>query len=390
MDLDWTPADLQFRQEVREWLHAHKPSERRPSATGEAAAFDRAWQRTQFDGGWAGINWPVEYGGRGLGLIQQLIWHEEHAMAGAPAPGAMFVAVNHAGPTLIACGTDAQKQAHLKAILTGESLWCQGFSEPSAGSDLAALRTRAVIDGEDLVVTGQKIWTSFAQVAQQQELLVRTGEPGGRHRGLTWVICDMATPGIEIQPIRKMTGENDFATVFYDSARIPLANVVGGVDRGWATAMATLGFERGTTFVADAMKMTVALEKLIDHARDHPLPGSSRAALHDDAIVEKIAAVRAELAGLRALNYANLSRYAKGTQPGAESSITKLMTTECAKHLYDLANEILGHQLFDLHGAHAHWAYDFQKAIINAIGGGTTDIQREVVADRVLELPRSR
>jgi len=180
-----------------------------------------------FDAGWAGINWPKEFGGRGASLMEQLIWYEEYAKVGAPDVNTGFVGLKHAGPTLIACGTEAQKRFHLPKILGGDVVWCQGFSEPNAGSDLAALQTRAVIEGDELVVTGQKIWTSFGQIAEYQELLVRTDPDAPKHKGITWVICPMDAPGIEIRPIKTLAGNADFCEVFYDNVRIPLANVVG-------------------------------------------------------------------------------------------------------------------------------------------------------------------
>ena len=198
--------------------------------------FDLEWQRRQWAGGWAGVSWPVEYQGRGLPLLHQLIWLEECARIGAPDIDSRFVAVNHAGPTLIANGSEEQKAFHLPKILRGEVLWCQGFSEPQAGSDLASLRATGVVDGDDLVVSGQKLWTSFADLADYQELLVRTGPPEGRHRGLTWVICDMHAPGVEVRPITALDGTIHNCEVFYDNVRIPLSSVVGEIDDGWSVA----------------------------------------------------------------------------------------------------------------------------------------------------------
>src|SRR5437016_1189352 len=189
--------------------------------------FDLAWQQTQWKGGWAGISWPKEYGGRGASLIQQLIWFEEYGRPGLPGFDACFVGLNHAGPTLMARATEEQKGFHLPKILRGDVVWCQGFSEPGAGSDLASLQTRAEVDGDELVVTGQKIWTSFADVADWQELLVRTDRHVPKHRGITWVICDIHTPGIEVRPIETMDHDHEFCEVFYDEVRVPLANVVG-------------------------------------------------------------------------------------------------------------------------------------------------------------------
>jgi alkylation response protein AidB-like acyl-CoA dehydrogenase len=383
MDLDWTPEQQAFREALRDWLATNLPAERRPHEPAAAAAFDRAWQRQLFDGGWAGLNWPVEYGGRGLSILQQVIWYEEYVRAGGPPMGFRFVAQNHAGPTLIALGTDAQKEAHLQPILTGEHLWCQGFSEPNAGSDLASLRTRAVVDGDTLVVTGQKVWTTGADQADVQELLVRSDPASERHKGLTWVICPMDAPGIEIRPIRKMTGRAEFCAVFYDEVRIPLANVVGQLHQGWTTAMATLGFERGTSFIGEMAEIAMRLERLIEAAR---ASGADR----DDEVRRKLADRRAEVAALRALNYANLSRYARGERPGAEGSITKLFTNEVARSVQELALELSGGAALD-GDLDANEAADaWLNGMVLTIGGGTPEIQREIIADRVLELPRSR
>lgn len=389
MDLDWSAEDVGFRAEVRGWLSDNVPQEQRPPGAA-GAEYDRAWQRRLHDGGWAGLNWPSAYGGRGLTLVRQMIWHEEYARAGGPPLGTLFVAQAHAGPTLIALGTEAQKAKHLAAILRGDEAWCQGFSEPGSGSDLASLRTMGRIEGDEIVVSGQKIWTSYADHADYQELLIRT-EPGSeRHCGLSWAICDMRSPGITIHPIRQMSGEAEFCSVFYDEVRIPLANVVGEVGQGWTTAMATLGFERGTAFVGEVVHLMLRLERLIDHARANPLSGSARPAWSDDGVRRGLATLRAEIAGLRALNYANLSRYADGAIPGGEGSIVKLLTNEAARNIDRAAVEIIGAHLLAPAVAEAGWWDGYLHQVVHAIGGGTPDIQREIIADRVLGLPRSR
>lgn len=389
MDLDWSCEDQAFRESARAWLAANTPRERRPSAPAAAAAFDRAWQRALFDGGWAGINWPVEHGGRGLSILQQLVWYEEYARAHGPPFGFRFVAVNHAGPTLIALGDEAQKRAHLPAILRGEALWCQGFSEPNAGSDLASLRTKGVVDGADLVVTGQKIWTTGADHADFQELLVRSDPESKGHRGLTWIICPMHAKGVTIQPIEKMTGHAEFCAVFYDDVRIPLANVVGGLHAGWATAMATLGFERGTSFIAECSELELRIDALVDRARATPLPGAAKPAWNDDEFRRKLMEARAAVHGLRALTYANLSRYARGENPGAEASVTKLLTTETGRQVQELTLELVGAPAAQS-AEWEEWRGFFLNGFALSIGGGTPEIQREIIADRVLALPRSR
>src|SRR5262249_9922076 len=214
-----------FRADARAWLEANVPREPRPESADLTArrAYDMAWQRRMYDAGWAGINWPKEYGGRGATLMEQLIWYEEYARVGAPDVTTGFVGLKHAGPTLIACGSEEQKAYHLPRSVRGDVVWCHGFSEPNAGSDLASLQTRAEIVGDHLVVNGQKIWTSFGHVAEFQELLVRTDPNAARpHAGITWVICPMDAPGLDIRPIKTLAGNSDFCEVFYDNVRIPL------------------------------------------------------------------------------------------------------------------------------------------------------------------------
>lgn len=383
MDLNWSAEETAFREELRAWLADNVPKRRRPSDPAAGAAFDRAWQKALFGAGWAGLNWPVEYGGRGLSIIQQVVWYEEYARAGGPPMGFRFVAQNHAGPTLIALGSEHQKARHLQPILQGDELWCQGFSEPNAGSDLASLRTRGVIDGHELVVSGQKLWTTGADQTDYQELLIRTEPDSLRHKGLTWIICPMDAKGIDIRPIRKMTGEAEFCEVFYDEVRIPLANVVGEVGGGWATAMATLGFERGASFIGEMAEVGMRVEALIEQAK-------AGGAWKDDEIRRRLAALRAEVAALRALNYANLSRYARGEQPGAEGSITKLFTNEVARGVEVLAVELAGAEVLEGDLELNRPMERLMTTMVMSIGGGTPEIQREVIADRVLELPRSR
>ncbi len=342
MDLDLTADELAFRDEVRTWLRENVPREPRPTDGPEMRPYDLAWQAKQYEGGWAGISWPRAYGGRGLSLVQQMIWHEEYALAGAPYIGTCFVGINHAGPTLIARADEDQKSFHLPKILRGEVVWCQGFSEPDAGSDLASLQTRAEIDGDELVVTGQKIWTSYADDAEYQELLVRTNRDVPKHKGITWVICDMRLPGIDIRPIKTMAHTHHFCEVFYDEVRIPLANVVGDINDGWSVAMSTLSFERGTAFMAEQVEMSRTVEELIEVAAETTGPDGRRPAIDDDEIARRLAEARAEIAALRAMTYAGISRNARQAAPGPEGSIIRLYHGEANQRLYRLAMDILG------------------------------------------------
>ncbi|MEZ5238711.1 MAG: acyl-CoA dehydrogenase family protein [Microthrixaceae bacterium] len=392
MDLDLTAEQKAFREEARTWLRENLPSEPRPPEGREMREFDLAWQRTLYEGGWAGINWPTEYGGRGLSDIQQMIWYEEFASANPPFTlnnSCTFVGNNHGGPTLIVKGNDDQKSEHLPRILRGEVVWCQGFSEPGAGSDLAALSTRAVIDGDELVVTGQKTWTSYAHVADLQELLVRTDPEAPKHRGISWVICDMTSPGIEIREIRTMSHVTDFCEVFYDEVRIPLANVVGDLNDGWRVAMSTLGFERGTAFMADQVDLAATVEELIEQARLRSGPGG-RAMIHDDEIAHRLATARAEVAALRAMTIAGISRTARTGVPGPEASMIRLFHGELHQRVHRLALEIIGAEALRLTpvDGEGNWTGPYLQSFAYTIGGGTTDIQRNIVGERVLGLPR--
>ncbi len=388
MEFSFSPEDERFRDEVRTWLRANIPAGIRPGEGQAMRAFDTAWQRRQYEGGWGGISWPVEYGGRGLGLMHQLIWHEEYAHASAPVPGCMFVALNHAGPTLMACGTAAQNDAHIRPILTGDSVWCQGFSEPGAGSDLAGIRIRGVIDGDDLVVTGSKIWSSYADVADYQELLVRTDPGAGRHKGLAWAICDMDLPGITVRPIRTMAGVTTFSEVFYDAVRIPLANVVGDPGDGWRVAMSTLSFERGTAMIPHQVELQRIVEQLIALAGEVTGPDGMRPAIRDDEVAARLATVRAEVAAMRAMTYASISRAARQPVPGPEGAMISLYFAELHQKVHALAMDILGAGSIEREGEAARWIYRYLDGFKHSIAGGTSEIRRNIIGERVLGLPR--
>jgi alkylation response protein AidB-like acyl-CoA dehydrogenase len=383
MDIAFSPEEARFREECREWLHAHVPADKRPIDAADAIGFDKAWQRQLFDSGWAGINWPREYGGRGLSIVQQVIWLEEYAKAGAPWIGANFVGVNHGGPTLIMNASEEQKAWHLPRILKGEAIWCQGFSEPGAGSDLAGIKTRGRIEGDELVINGSKIWTSFAHVADWQELVLRTEESSRRHTGLSWVICDMHAPGIEIRPIRKISGQVEFAQVFYDDVRVPLANVVGGLGNGWKVAMSTLSFERGTGFIAEQVKLSQEIADLIAQAR-------SSGAIRDDRIAADLAQMRSEVAALRAMTYRNISEVVRNGQPGAEASVIRLFTAELGQRLKRMALQLAGESILDFEYGDDDLVGEYLRNFASTIAGGSAQIQRDIIGERLLGLPKSR
>lgn len=388
MDFHDSTQDRRFREEVRQWVRASKPAKPRPNTFAEQMAYDRAWQRKQFDGGWAGLAWPKEYGGCGLSPTQQLIWSEEYAAAHCPSVhDSCWLGLNHAGPTLIVRGTEEQKSFHLPRILRGETAWCQGFSEPSAGSDLAGLRTRGVVHGDHLVVNGQKIWTSFAQFSDYQELLVRTGPADGRHRGLTWIICDMRLPGIEVRPIKALDGVYHNCEVFYDNVRIPLTNVVGEVNDGWSVVMTTFLFERGSAAFGSFCQVAEALEGLIDYARSHPGPGGTRRAIDDATIADRLGMARAQVQSLRALMYVMVEAAERKIDLGAEGSLMHLPYTELDEAIYRLAIDILGARGISRSAA-KDWIMPYFKSFSATIAGGTSEIQRNIIGERLLGLPR--
>ncbi|MGE0045478.1 MAG: acyl-CoA dehydrogenase family protein [Hyphomonadaceae bacterium] len=392
MNIDESSADKAFRAEAHDWLQANAPKRKRPVDHDAALDFDREWQRTQYDGGWAGVNWPKEYGGRGLSGFHYMIWLQECIRLGAPShSGAFYTGLYHAGPTLIVRGNENQKGDHLPRILKGEEMWCQGFSEPGAGTDLAAMRTRGEIDGDHIVINGHKTWTSNAHFADYQELVVRTDPDSQRHRGLTWIICDMHAPGVTIRPIKTMMGESEVNDTFYDNVRLPIANVVGEIGDGWSVAMSTLSFERGTAFIGDQIALAQNVEELIEIAKRTHLP-DGRLAIKDDAIAQRLALVKAHTVAIKSLTLSILGDVERRGQPGPEGSMMKLLVTTVHKQLFELASDILGVKFLEYGEDRTtnFWTYKFMWSWVLTIAGGSNEIQRDIIADRVLNLPRAR
>ncbi|MFT4519153.1 MAG: alkylation response protein AidB-like acyl-CoA dehydrogenase [Halioglobus sp.] len=387
MNLDFTQQQLEFRERVRDWLADNLPQDKRPNGTPEARDFDLAWQKTLYGGGWAGINWPTEYGGQGFDTFQQLIFLMEYAKSRAPGDGYRFNGLNLAGPTIIACGDEEQKKTYLPPILKGEVIWCQGFSEPAAGSDLASLKTRAVIDGDDMIVTGSKIWTSWARFADWQQLLVRTDPDAPKHGGISWVINRMDNPGMEIRPIQDMAGGSDLHEVFYDEVRIPLKNIVGGINNGWRVSMAQLAFERGTAFMPSQIETQNTIEDLIQLAKTTRLD-DGRLAIDDDHIGYELAKLRAETRALLAMTLMGISRNERTSMPGPEGSMLKLFQSELYKRVTALALEILGPNHTALSGDSGRWPQSFLGSFANTLGGGTSEVMRNIIGERCLGLPK--
>ena len=365
-----------FRHEARSWLEANVPKHPCPEDGLPQREYILDWQKRQAQGGWAGIAWPREHGGRGLSVLEQIVWFEEYARAGAPPTlNPSFVMLNHAGPTLIACGSDEQKAYHLPKILNGDVLWCQGFSEPGAGSDLGSLKCRGEVDGDALVINGTKIWSSFADIAEWQELLVRTDAKASTSKALTWLICPMDAPGITVRPIRTMAGPHKYCEVFYDNVRVPLANIVGGLNNGWATANATLSFERGTAALALLIGLVLKVEKLLE---DCP---QNRPELR-----LRIARLRAEGASIRAANY-RLALDSENSVPDASGSMIRLSFAEFSQRVANAAIDLYGLAAPEVIGMHG-WGHDYLDAFSETIAGGTAEIQRNIIGERVLGLPR--
>jgi alkylation response protein AidB-like acyl-CoA dehydrogenase len=365
-----------FRLQARAWLSANVPSSPPPPDGPESREYALAWQRTQARGGWAGVAWPTEMGGRGASVLEQIVWFEEYVRAGAPSPlDPTFVGLNHAGPTLIACGSEAQKSFHLPKILQGEAIWCQGFSEPGAGSDLASLKARGRVEGDELVIEGHKLWSSFADIADYQELLVRTDPTAKTSRALTWLICPMNTPGITVRPIRTMAGVLKFCEVFYDDVRVPLSNIVGGLHNGWGTAMSTLAFERGTSSLALLLALIAKVERLLSAC-----PGTR------PAMRARLAQLRAEGAAVRAMTYRLALDSAEST-PDSSGSMVRVGFAEYAQRVNAAAIDLLGlddPEVVGLHGI----GHDYLDAFSETIAGGTSEIQRNIIGERVLGLPK--
>jgi alkylation response protein AidB-like acyl-CoA dehydrogenase len=391
MDLNHTEPELRFRDEFRAWLESNVP----PPWSGEGAgsenqteyiAYLRKWQRALFEGGWAGIAWPKQYGGRGATLMQQAIFQEELALADAPHLIGT-IGLSLVGPTIISMGTEEQKQRYLPPILSGDEIWCQGFSEPNAGSDLAAVATKAVRDGDHFVVSGQKIWTSFAQMADFCLLLVRTDFEAAKHKGITCLLVDMHTPGISVRPLRQMSGDSGFNEVFFSSVRVPLTQVLGQINQGWTTAMAALMNERANLGTGIQVLFKRNLESLI--ARSHTVSRDGKPASADPIVRQKLAQAYLELEILRLNTNRALTSLSKTGIPGPEGSIQKVFWSEMNQRTQQIAQEILGPygQLSDFDNG--RWQYAYLRARGNTIEAGTSEIQRNIIAERVLGLPKS-
>jgi alkylation response protein AidB-like acyl-CoA dehydrogenase len=378
VDLTLTEQEQAFQDEVRAWIEANHPG---PAPHGDEArfAFEREWQRKMHEAGWAGISWPKEYGGRGATLIEQALFSEEIARARAPRP-ANILGLVMGGPVVIAHGTEEQKERFLEPILSAEEIWCQGFSEPESGSDLASLKTRATRENGGWRVSGQKVWTTFAHEAKWCMLLARSDTEAPKHKGLTYFICDMEQDGVEVRPLRQITGESEFNEIFFEDAYIPDENLVGGEGNGWNVAITTLMHERAGIGAASAVALRRELDQLIDLLREN---GHADDPLIRQRIAElKIGSEALRLGALRAL-----TETMKTGIPGPEGSIAKWEWADLNQALTELATDALGP---DALARDSEWSYRFLRARANSIEGGTTEVLKNIVAERVLGLPKLR
>jgi alkylation response protein AidB-like acyl-CoA dehydrogenase len=378
VDLTFTDAQAAFRAELRAWFAANPPGEE-PPGEDEAQVWRRDWQRRLHEGGWAGVHWPREYGGRGASLMETAIFFEELGRARGPLP-ANVLGLLLGGPTVMVWGTDEQKDRYLEPILSAEEIWCQGFSEPDAGSDLASLKTRAVPDGDDWVVTGQKVWTSGAQYSKWCMLVARTDTEAAKHKGLTYFLMDMEQDAVQVRPLRQITGEAEFNELFIEEARIPGENVVGGVGNGWKVALTTLMNERAGLAFFLQVRLRQHLDDLLERA-------NANGALEDPRLADRLAEMHVRTEVLRLLAWKGLSTIERYGQPGPEGSLTKWLWSDTNQQLSQLAADVLGAEALT---AGTPWAYELLRSRGNSIEGGTTEILKNIVAERVMGLPRAR
>jgi alkylation response protein AidB-like acyl-CoA dehydrogenase len=377
MDLTFTDEQTAFRDELREWLEAN-PAGTSPDDEDGQYEWRRDWQRKLHEGGWAGVHWPTEYGGRGASLMETAIFFEEMGKAGAPLP-ANVLGLLLAGPTIMIWGSDEQKERYLPPILSAEEIWCQGFSEPDAGSDLASLKTRAVKDGDEWVITGQKVWTSGAQYSKWCMLVARTDNDVPKHKGLSYFLMDMEQPGVQVVPLRQITGDPEFNELFIEEARVPDENLLGGVGNGWKVALTTLMNERaGLGFF-----LQVRLRQMVDELYEE---AGRTGALDDPRVADTLADLHIRTEILRLTAYRGLSVIEQYGQPGPEGSLVKWLWSETNQMLTQLAPSLMGP---DSLTAGNRWAFELLRARGNTIEGGTTEILKNIVAERVLGLPRA-
>jgi alkylation response protein AidB-like acyl-CoA dehydrogenase len=396
VDFNYTPAEEKFRAELRHWLADALPqgwgeTVFEPEDEDARAMFRLDWERKLHTGGWAGINWPTEYGGRGATLIERAIFAEEMARARAPEC-INIIGHNLVSTTLLLHGTEAQKQRFLPKILSSEEVWCQGFSEPNAGSDLASVRTRAELRGDKFLVNGQKVWTSFAQYSHWCFALVRTDPDAPKHKGLSFLLIDMKSPGISIRPLRQISGENEFNETYFDDVEVPIENLVGEINGGWKIAMTTLAFERGPEdALGRQVRFKQELDKLLRTLSE--LPRGRGRAIDDPVLRQKLAKAVIEVEVMRLNATRAFSKYMSGDDRGSDASLIKLYWSHAAQRLYETALDALG-PIAPLAGndpagsAGGRFQLSWLQSKAFSIYSGSSEVQRNIIGERVLGLPR--
>ena len=396
MDFRDTPEEAAFRQEVRDFIAKEAPPPAERGASREEALLsnweaNQQWFKKLAEKGWIAPHWPKEYGGAGLSVMQQFILNEEMALARVPRPMHLIIGLGMAGPTIIVHGTEEQKKKYLPGILSGEDIWCQGYSEPGAGSDLASLQTRAVRDGDDYVINGQKIWTTLAHLAKWMILLARTDPDAPKHKGITYFIVDMKSPGVTVRPLTNMAGTHEFNEVFFDNVRVPKENIIGEENRGWYAAVTTLDFERSS--IGNAIGMKQSVESLIEYAKTHTKDHTS--------VLDQNPLLRYELADrlietevARMLSYRVASLQNRGLIPNYEASLLKLYSTELNQRIARTGIKVLGlygqlHRGSPYAPENGRHCYTYLRSVAYTIEGGTSEIQRNIIAQRGLGLPRN-
>lgn len=395
MDLSLSPSEEAFRREFAAWLVANLPDDWKQTVLrslpdDEQLERRRAWERKLGDSGWLGASWPAEYGGRGLTAMEHVIYLEELLRAGAPN-SLNTLGLNLVGPTLIDIGTDEQKRRHLGPMLRGEAVWCQGFSEPNAGSDLAGLQTRADRDGDEWVVNGQKIWSSGAQYSDWCAVLARTDQDAPKHKGISFLLVDMKSAGIDVRPIKQISGDAEFNEIYFDNVRVPHDNVLGDVNDGWLVANRLLAYERGVI----TMEMIAGYQRLWEELREFARSTSRNGAglVDDPRMRERLAGSYVDIQLMRLANLRLLTLYMRGDAPGAETSFMKLLWVDTEQRLTDLALALAGPDGLASAGgpraiAGGDWLRQYFMSRAASIYGGTQDIQRNIIAERVFGLPR--
>jgi alkylation response protein AidB-like acyl-CoA dehydrogenase len=395
MDFEWSAEQEAYRMEVRAWLEANRPKsltagEEDQEATGDEANWQRlkAWHTKLYEAGWAGLTWPKEYGGRGATFIEQVIFQQELGRLNLPM-GCNVLGVIMNGPALMQWGTEEQKKRYLQPILAGDEIWCEGMSEPGAGSDLASIQTRAELKGDDFVVNGQKVWTTIAHRSHFCQLFVRTDPDAPKHKGMTALIVDMKSPGVTVRPLKQITGDSDFNEIFFEDVKVPKENLLGPVNQGWQVLVSTLMHERFG--IGETLGGTeTVLRHLVEIAKKVELNG--RPAIQNNDVRQQLAQFAIEVAAKKYNGLRSLSKRLKGQLPGPEASISKLISTDLGQRMTKFVTRLMpGYATLESHSPFAP-SGDWMRRILQSesmtIAGGTSAVQKNMIGERILQLPK--